>query len=92
MALSTVMVLQHVANTLTGKCPSDVSFGSLLEDLEGLPGVRTVHDLHVWPLTSVDNALSVHLSIGKDSFPGCWLKSYGVLVCVMSVDDCFWLI
>jgi cobalt-zinc-cadmium efflux system protein len=34
---------------------------SIKRDLEALPGVREVHDLHVWSVTSGRLAMSVHL-------------------------------
>ncbi|MBV9391933.1 MAG: cation transporter, partial [Verrucomicrobia bacterium] len=29
--------------------------------LEKLPGIQSVHDLHVWALSTTDNALTAHL-------------------------------
>ncbi len=44
-----------------------------LEDIEGcllsVRGVRQVHDLHVWTLTSGMYLLSVHLVVGRDDAP-----------------------
>jgi cobalt-zinc-cadmium efflux system protein len=41
--------------------PSDVNLAELRRGLAALDGVREVHDLHVWTLTSGVHALSVHL-------------------------------
>jgi cobalt-zinc-cadmium efflux system protein len=41
--------------------PSDVNMTALRGALARLPGVKDVHDLHVWTLTSGYNAMSAHL-------------------------------
>ncbi len=40
--------------------PSDVNIANLRESLAKIEGVASIHDLHVWSLTSGVNALSVH--------------------------------
>jgi cobalt-zinc-cadmium efflux system protein len=47
--------------------PSDINMAALRDRLEALPGVRDVHDLHVWTLTSGYNAMSAHLVIAADN-------------------------
>ncbi len=41
--------------------PRSISVTSVRELLHGEPGVQGVHDLHVWALSTQENALSVHL-------------------------------
>lgn len=41
--------------------PSDVNMEDLRESLNSFEGVDSVHDLHVWSLTSGMNAMSLHL-------------------------------
>jgi cobalt-zinc-cadmium efflux system protein len=41
--------------------PYDISWPSVHKDLEAIPGVNQVHDLHIWALSTQENALSVHL-------------------------------
>ncbi|MDR5855114.1 cation diffusion facilitator family transporter [Caballeronia sp. LZ062] len=41
--------------------PPGVDTGRIRGYLSGLPGVRGVHDLHVWALSTTENALTVHL-------------------------------
>lgn len=40
--------------------PSDVNLAAVRETIAAVEGVASVHDLHVWALTSGVNALSVH--------------------------------
>nr|XP_053652642.1 proton-coupled zinc antiporter SLC30A2-like [Cherax quadricarinatus] len=62
---TTLPILRDLAHVLMEGTPRNVDYMDLLNDLEGLPGVRSVHNLHVWSLTLDKNALSVHLVIGK---------------------------
>lgn len=40
-----------------------MNFASLRETVVSLPGVKEVHDLHVWALTSGVNAMSAHVVV-----------------------------
>lgn len=44
--------------------PSHISTAEVKASLEGLPGVREVHDLHVWSLTPGAELLTAHLAVG----------------------------
>jgi cobalt-zinc-cadmium efflux system protein len=41
--------------------PRGISWWDVRAELEGMPGVEQVHDLHIWALSTRENALSVHL-------------------------------
>ncbi|MBQ9462972.1 MAG: cation transporter [Bacteroidales bacterium] len=41
--------------------PSSVHVGELLDQVRAVPGVREVSDLHIWPVSTVENALSATL-------------------------------
>ena len=41
--------------------PHDVDLDAVVRDLEGVPGVADVHDLHAWTLTSGMNVATAHL-------------------------------
>ena len=41
--------------------PSGIEVDHVLDALGELPGVETVHDLHVWPLSTTETALTAHL-------------------------------
>jgi len=50
--------------------PREVDLAALREAMEGVPGVKTVHDLHVWTLTSGVHALSVHAILQEGATHG----------------------
>ncbi len=56
----TWMLLKDAVGVLLEGTPSDVNVASLREAIAGVHGVASVHDLHVWSLTSGVNAMSVH--------------------------------
>jgi cobalt-zinc-cadmium efflux system protein len=53
-------LLRETLHVLLEGAPREVDLQALRTAMEGVPGVKTVHDLHVWTLTSGVNALSAH--------------------------------
>ena len=41
--------------------PKGISEKAVRSYLEGLPGVTAVHDLHIWPMSTTETALTAHL-------------------------------
>lgn len=41
--------------------PSQMNIDEIRNYIEQLPGVRSLHDLHVWPMSTTDSALTCHL-------------------------------
>lgn len=41
--------------------PNGIAPAEVLAYLRGLPGVREVHDLHIWGMSTAEVALTVHL-------------------------------
>jgi cobalt-zinc-cadmium efflux system protein len=53
-------LLREAVHVLLEGTPPEVDLGALRAAMEGVPGVKAVHDLHVWTLTSGIHALSAH--------------------------------
>ena len=49
--------------------PKTVSIEAVRAHLASLPGVAAVHDLHVWPMSTTETALTAHL-VMPDGHPG----------------------
>ncbi len=56
----TWMLLRDAVGVLLEGTPTDVNLAALREAIGSVTGVASVHDLHVWSLTSGVNAMSVH--------------------------------
>lgn len=54
-------LLREAVGILLEGTPANVSVGALRKALEEVEGVGSVHDLHVWSLTSGINAMSAHV-------------------------------
>ncbi|HEX5485537.1 MAG TPA: cation diffusion facilitator family transporter [Limnobacter sp.] len=49
--------------------PQKVNLKNIESYLRNLPGVSSIHDLHVWGVSTTENALTVHL-VTPDGYPG----------------------
>jgi cobalt-zinc-cadmium efflux system protein len=56
----TWMLVRDAVAVLLEGTPTDVNLAALREAIGSVTGVASVHDLHVWSLTSGVNAMSVH--------------------------------
>jgi cobalt-zinc-cadmium efflux system protein len=60
-------IVRETSDILLESVPKNVSMTRLVEDMKQVAGVKDVHDLHVWSITSGMNALSCHVTI--DNLP-----------------------
>ncbi|WP_274363533.1 cation diffusion facilitator family transporter [Paenibacillus thermotolerans] len=62
-------VIKHTVHILMEGTPITIDRDKVKQELESIDGVRDVHDLHIWTITSGLDSLSCHLLIeeGKDS-------------------------
>jgi len=56
----TLLLLREAVSVLLEGAPRDLDMGALRAAMEDVPGVKRIHDLHVWTLTSGVHALSAH--------------------------------
>lgn len=61
VAVAGVGLLRDTVHVLMEGAPASIKVDRLRAALEGSPGVRGVHDLHVWSLTSRFPAVSAHV-------------------------------
>ncbi len=54
-------VIKQTIGILMESTPEGIDSGAVIKALEGLPGVKEVHDLHIWSASHHKIVLSVHL-------------------------------
>ncbi|KZF15981.1 cation diffusion facilitator family transporter [Rhodococcus sp. EPR-134] len=60
---------RHALRILLQHAPAGVSITEVTQALQGIPGVKDAHDLHIWTLTSGMEVASAHLTIDEESDP-----------------------
>jgi cobalt-zinc-cadmium efflux system protein len=68
-------LLREAVHVLLEGTPREVDLEALRAAMESVPGVRTVHDLHVWTLTSGVHALSAHALLQDGAAHGAVLHA-----------------
>ena len=68
LVASVDMLRESVTMALAG-VPRSIDPDAVETHLAALPGVERVHDLHIWPMSTTENALTAHL-VMRGGFPG----------------------
>lgn len=71
---STVGLLRDALNLLLDTVPSHIDPDAVESYLGGLPGVQEVHDLHIWPISTTEIALTAHLVVPWAACPPTFLR------------------
>jgi len=77
IVLGTWKLLREAIDLSMDAVPAGISAREVRRYLEDLPGVVGVHDLHIWAMSTTENALTVHLVLPK-GHPG---DAYLIDVC-----------
>lgn len=93
--ISTWGLLRDSVNLAMDHVPESINVEEVRTYLSGLPGVTEVHDLHIWALSTTENALTVHLvrpSAGTDDallerVSGELQKRFGIGHATLQVED-----
>ncbi|XP_078580884.1 proton-coupled zinc antiporter SLC30A2-like isoform X1 [Branchiostoma floridae x Branchiostoma japonicum] len=92
--VTTFTILRDTIRVLLEATPRSIDVSAVKRDLAILPGVRGVHNLHVWSLTMDKNVLNVHLILGQDAdheavlHSATWRirKNYPIHHCAIQVE------
>lgn len=71
---STGLLKESVWMSLAG-VPSGIDADEVELALAGLSGVDAVHDLHIWPLSTTETALTAHVVTAQADYPDVLLES-----------------
>jgi cobalt-zinc-cadmium efflux system protein len=63
--LSSFRIIWETTQVLLEATPSGVSIDAVQREMMGVAGVRSIHDLHVWTVTSGFISLSAHVESGE---------------------------
>ncbi len=61
--ISAWRLLWESLHVLLESVPGHIDIETVARDMAGIPGVKTVHDLHIWTLSSGQIALSAHMEL-----------------------------
>ena len=61
------LIIRESVEILLEGTPRDIDVEAMVTDLRQVPGVRGVHDLHVWSITQNMRALSAHVLVDDES-------------------------
>lgn len=61
IVIGTWDLLKDSFNLAMDAVPAHIQVQEVAEYLQTLPGVKEVHDLHIWPLSTTETALTVHI-------------------------------
>ena len=83
---STWALLKQTTDVLMERVPAHLDYAAIGRRLASIPGVRDVHDLHVWSMGADETALSAHLGIASgDAWPAilaeaqrCMREDFGI--------------
>jgi cobalt-zinc-cadmium efflux system protein len=73
----TLALLRDSVDVLLEATPKGVDMAEVERHILEAPGVREVHDLHAWTITSGMNVVSAHVVLGPDGVPGDVLDHLG---------------
>lgn len=64
---STLRLLKGVLSTLLEGVPEEISLAEIGQAMAAVPGVASIHDLHIWSLASHRTALSAHVVLTRQA-------------------------
>ncbi len=71
IAWGAVRILRESVDILMESTPHGMNVAQLVRDLMLVPGVRDVHDLHIWSIAGGMHALSAHLQVTDRPLSAC---------------------
>jgi cobalt-zinc-cadmium efflux system protein len=73
--IGTWSLLRESLNLAIDAVPEHIDMPGIRNYLTALKQVSQIHDLHVWPLSTTEVALTVHLVVDDDDLPGNFLAT-----------------
>ncbi|KAJ5580028.1 uncharacterized protein N7459_006013 [Penicillium hispanicum] len=80
--LSSIPLIRRSGHILLESVPTGVDLGDVQHDLEKVPGVHAIHELHVWRLNQQKTLASVHVVVADPSVAS-FIKT------AKTINECF---
>jgi cobalt-zinc-cadmium efflux system protein len=89
IVIGTWGLLRESVNMSLAAVPKAIVLEDVRKALLAIPGVESVHDLHVWPMSTTETALTVHVVVPDDSrHSGVLAEVSHVMHEKFSIDHC----
>ena len=73
--IGTLGLLRDSFNYALDAVPKQIDVGAIREYLLGIDVVSGLHDLHIWPLSTTENALTVHLVVRSEQLDNALIST-----------------
>jgi cobalt-zinc-cadmium efflux system protein len=73
IVVSTIRLLREALDLLLDAVPSHIDPVAVERYLAELPGVLQIHDLHIWPTSSSEVALTAHVVVEPEAHPSSFV-------------------
>jgi cobalt-zinc-cadmium efflux system protein len=67
--VGTWSLLRRSLDLVLDAVPHEIDPTAVRAFLEALPGVREVHDLHIWAMSTTETALTAHIVVHREAYP-----------------------
>lgn len=74
IAISSWRLFRESLDLILLAAPTSVDLESIKKDISNFEGVKKYHDLHIWPISTTEVALSVHLVVKSKFFNDAFTK------------------
>ncbi|KAK7998569.1 cation efflux system protein czcD [Apiospora marii] len=65
--LTAIPLVKNTGKVLLGHVPSNVNVEEVRHDIEKVPGIKSLHELHLWSLTQEKAIATAHVSVPEDT-------------------------
>jgi cobalt-zinc-cadmium efflux system protein len=69
LVIAAVRLIRDSVNVLLERVPAGMDLEAIAAEIRQAPGVRGVHDLHIWQVTPGFPAMSAHIDLADDADP-----------------------
>ncbi|RYO86441.1 hypothetical protein DL766_003106 [Monosporascus sp. MC13-8B] len=84
--LSSLPLVKNSGNILMQSAPKGVDLGDVKHDLEKIPGIESVHELHIWQLDQRKTIASAHIVVSNNEVADFMERARTISECLHAYD------